>query len=62
MHLVISFLSDSDGKKSAYNAGDSGSKPGLGRHPGKGNGNSLQYSCLENSRHRGAKSRTRVRC
>ena len=30
------------------NAGDAGSIPGLGRSPGVGNGNSLQYSCLEN--------------
>ena len=34
---------------SAYNAGDPGSIPGLGRSPGEGNGNPLQYSCLENS-------------
>ena len=38
----------SDGKESAYNVGDSGSVPGLGRSPGDGNGNQLQYSCLEN--------------
>ena len=38
-----------DGKKSACNAGDPCSIPGLGRSPGKGNGNPLQYSCLENS-------------
>ena len=36
----------SDGKESAYNAGDMGSIPGLGRSPGEGNGNPLQYSCL----------------
>ena len=35
-------------------AGDTGSAPGSGRSPGGGNGNSLQYSCLENSRDRGA--------
>ena len=35
-------------KASAYNAGDLGSVPGLGRSPGKGNGNLLQFSCLEN--------------
>ena len=35
-------------KASAYNAGDLGSIPGLGRSPGEGNGNALQYSCLEN--------------
>ena len=37
----------SDGKVSAYNAGDPGSIPGSGRSPGEGNGNPLQYSCLE---------------
>ena len=36
------------GKESARNAGDLGSVPGLGRSPGEGNGNPLQYSCLEN--------------
>ena len=44
----------SDGKESACNAGDLGSIPGWGISPGEGNGNSLQYSCLENSRDRGA--------
>ena len=48
------FPGGSDGKASAYNAGDSGSIPVLGRSPGKGNGNPLQYSCLENSLDRGA--------
>ena len=42
------FLGSSDGKVSAYNAGDPGSIPGSGRSPGEGNGNPLQYSCLEN--------------
>ena len=42
------FPSGSDGKASAYNAGDLGLIPGLGRSPGEGNGNPLQYSCLEN--------------
>ena len=37
----------SDGKASAYNVGDLGSIPGLGRSSGEGNGNPLQYSCLE---------------
>ena len=41
-------------KKSACNAGDPGSIPGLGRSPGEGNGNPLQYSCLENPMDRGA--------
>ena len=43
----------SDGKASARNAGDPGSIPGLGRSPGEGNGNPLQYSCLENPMDRG---------
>ena len=41
-------------KKPPANAGDTGSIPGLGRSPGKGNGNSLQYSCLGNPMDRGA--------
>ena len=41
-------MTGSDGKASAYNAGDPGSIPGLGRSPGEGNRNPLQYSCLEN--------------
>ena len=41
-------------KKSTFNAGDPGSIPGSGRSPGEGNGNPLQYSCLENSMDRGA--------
>ena len=44
----------SDGKESAYNAGDWGSIPGSGRSPGEGNGNPLQYSCLEHPMERGA--------
>ena len=42
------------GKESACNGGDLGSIPGLGRSPGEGNGNPLQYSCLENSMDGGA--------
>ena len=38
----------SDGKESACNAGDMGLIPESGRFPGEGNGNPLQYSCLEN--------------
>ena len=52
----MGFLSGSAGKESTGNAGDSGdtgSIPGLGRSPGGGNGNPLQYSCLENSMDRG---------
>ena len=47
------FPGGSDGKASACNAGDLGSIPGLGMSPGEGNGNPLQYSCLENSKDRG---------
>ena len=54
---------------SAWNAGEQSLIPGLGRSPGEGNGNPLQYSCLENAMERGAwyaigngvaKSRTRL--
>ena len=44
----------SDSKESSSNVGDLGWIPGLGRFPGEGNGNPLQYSCLENSMDRGA--------
>ena len=43
-----------DSKESACNAGDLGLIPGLGKSPGGGHGNPLQYSCLENSMDRGA--------
>ena len=43
----------SDSKESACNAGDPSSIPGLGRSPGEGHLNSLQYSCLQNSMNRG---------
>ena len=47
--VSLSFVpGDSVGKASVYNAGDLGSIPGSGRVPGEGNGNPLQYSCLEN--------------
>ena len=48
------FSGGSDGKGSVYNVRDLGSIPGLGRFPGEGNGNPLQYSCLENPMDRGA--------
>ena len=48
------FPGASDGKESACNAGDPDSMPGSGRSPGEGNGNPLQYSCLENPMDRGA--------
>ena len=44
----------SDSKEFTYNAGDLGSIPRLGRSPGQGNGNSVQYSWLENPMDRGA--------
>ena len=47
--IVLDFPGGSDGKESAYNAGDLGLIPGSGRFPGEGNGHPLQYSCLENS-------------
>ena len=50
----MGFPGDSVGKNPPANAGDSGSIPGLGRSPGEGNGNPLQYSCLRNSTDRGA--------
>ena len=48
------FPGGSEDKVSACNAGDLGLIPGLGRSPGEGNGNPLQYSCLENPMDRGA--------
>ena len=48
------FPGSSDGKESAYNAGDPNLILGLGRCPGEGKGNSLQYSCLKNPMDRGA--------
>ena len=65
----LGFPGGSEGKASAGNAGDLGSIPGSGRSPGEGNGNSLQYSCLEKPMdggawwatvHRVAKSWTRL--
>ena len=44
----------SDGKESAYNAGDLRSTPGSERSPGEGNGHPLRSSCLENPMDRGA--------
>ena len=50
----MAFPGGSDVKESARNSGDLGSVSGSGRSPGEGNGNPLQYSCLENSMDRGA--------
>ena len=69
IQFILDFLGGSDGKVSVYNVGDPGSIPGLRRSPGEGNGNPLQYYCLENPMDRGAwqatvhevaKSRTRL--
>ena len=49
----MGFPGGSVGKESTRNAGDLGLIPGLGRSPGGGHGNSLQYSCLENPMERG---------
>ena len=67
--LLYDFPGGSDGKPSAYNAGDQGSIPGSGISPGEGNGNPLQYSFLDNPMdsgtwkatvHGAANSRTRL--
>ena len=50
----LDFPGGSDSKEPVYNAGDLGSIPGSGRSPGEGNGDPLQYSCLENYIGRGA--------
>ena len=47
-NLILGFPAVSDSKESTCNAGDLGLIPGLGRSPGGGHGNPLQYSCLEN--------------
>ena len=54
MYLNLIKSSGSDGKESVCIAGNPGLMPGLGRPPGEGNGNPLQYSCLENSMDREA--------
>ena len=50
----MGYLGGSVVKNLPVNAGDSGSSPGSGKSPGEGNGNSLQYSCLENPMDRGS--------
>ena len=52
--MYVGFPGGSDGKESACNAGDPGLIPRTRRSPGEGNGNPLQYSCLENPMDRGA--------
>ena len=54
LYIYTCFPGGSEVKASAYNAGDLGSIPELGRSSGEGNGNSLQYSCLENPMDGGA--------
>ena len=69
LYLLLGFPGGSEGKASACSVADLGSIPGLERSPGEGNGNPLQYSCLENSTNWGtwwaivhgvAKSQTRL--
>ena len=50
----IGFSGGSDSKESSHNVEDPELIPGLEKSPGEGNGNPLQYSCLENSVNRGA--------
>ena len=50
----LGFPGGSDGKESAYSAGDPGAISDLARSPGGGHGNPLQFSCLENPMDRGA--------
>ena len=58
VHLYGAFLvAQTDSKESASNAGDASSIPELGRTPGAGNGNPLQYFCLENSMEPGLQMR-----
>ena len=52
----LGFPGGPDSKVTAHNTGDQGLIPGLGRSPGEGNGNPVQYSCLENSIDGGAMS------
>ena len=51
---IPAFLGSLDGKKSTSNVGDQGSILELGRSPGEGNGNPIQYSCLGNPMDKGA--------
>ena len=53
LYFVLGFPGGADVKASACNVGDLGLIPGSGRSPGGGNGNPLQYSCLENPMDRG---------
>ena len=52
--MLMGFPGGAEVKASACSVGDLGSIPGSGRSPGEGNGNPLQYSCLENPMDGGA--------
>ena len=52
--MGLGFPAGSDGEESTCSAGDVSSLPGMGRSPGGGSGNPIQYSCLENSMDREA--------
>ena len=54
LYLLLGFPGGSNSKESTCNAGDTGSIHVSGRSTGEGNGNPLQYSCLENSMDKGA--------
>ena len=54
MFVYVGFSGGSDSTEPACNMRDLGLIPGLGRFPGEGNGNPLQYSSLKNSMERGA--------
>ena len=54
LSIFMGFPGGSVDKESACHVGDLGSIPGSGRSPGEGNGNPLQYSCLENPMDQGA--------
>ena len=71
IYIYIGFPGGSDGKEGSWNARDLNMIPGLGRSPWKGNGNPLQFSCMENSMDSGSwrasvcgvtKSQTQISC
>ena len=57
-YMCMGFPGGSNDKESVCNSEDPGSIPGLGRSPGEGNGNPLQYSCLGNPVDSGARQAT----
>ena len=58
LFIYRGFIGGSDSKETAYNVGDLGLLPGMGKSPGEGNVNSLQYSGLENPMDREARKAT----